>query len=65
MRPTMAGTCPARFFWTSSQEPQRPCGTNVGVTSEVEVNWRGLAGYSVQFQIQDTLKLTVRELERQ
>ena len=23
----MAGTCPARFSWTSSQESQRSCGT--------------------------------------
>ena len=29
----------------------------------MEADWRGLAGYSVQFQIQDTLKLTVRELD--
>ena len=28
----------------------------------MEADWRGLAGYSVQFQIQDSLKLTVREL---
>ena len=37
--------------------------TGVGVTSEVEVDWRGLAGYLVKFQIQDVLKLTVRELD--
>ena len=36
--------------------------TGVGVTSEVEVVWRGLADYPVKFQIQDVLKLTVREL---
>ena len=36
--------------------------TGVGVTSEVEVDWRGLADYLVKFQIQDVLKLTVREL---
>ena len=29
----------------------------------MEADWRGLPGYSVQFQIQDTLKLTVRELD--
>ena len=37
--------------------------TGVGVTSEVEAVWRGLAGYLVKFQIQDVLKLTVRELD--
>ena len=35
------------------------------VASEEEADRRELAGYSVQFQFQDTLKLTVRELERQ
>ena len=35
------------------------------VASEEEADRRELAGYSVQFQIQDTLKFTVRELERQ
>ena len=39
---------------------QRFC---VGVTSEVEADWRWLAGYLVKFQIQDVLKLTVRELD--
>ena len=34
--------------------------TGVGVTSEVEADRRGLAGYLVKFQIQDVLKLTVR-----
>ena len=29
----------------------------------MEADWRGLPGYSVQFQIQDTLKLAVRELD--
>ena len=37
--------------------------TGVGVTSEVEADWCGLAGYLVKFQIQDVLKLTVRELD--
>jgi len=37
--------------------------TGVSVVSEVEADWRGLAGYSVRFEIQDTLKLTVRELD--
>ena len=37
--------------------------TGVDVTSEVEADWRGLAGYLVKFQIQDVLKLTVRELD--
>ena len=31
--------------------------------SEVEADRRGLAGYSVRFQIQDALKLTVRQLD--
>ena len=35
------------------------------VASEEEADRRELAGYSVQFQIQDTLRLTVREVERQ
>ena len=35
------------------------------VASEEEADRRELAGYSVQFQIQDTLKFTVRELEHQ
>ena len=35
--------------------------TDVDVTSEVEADWRGLAGYLVKFQIQNVLKLTVRE----
>ena len=35
------------------------------VASEEEADRRKLAGYSVQFQFQDNLKLTVRELERQ
>ena len=34
----------------------------VGVTFEAEADWRGLAGL-VKFQIQDVLKLTVRELD--
>ena len=37
--------------------------TGVGVTSEVEADWRGLAGYLVKFQIQDVLKFTVREFD--
>ena len=37
--------------------------TGVGVTFEVEADWRWLAGYLVKFQIQDVLKLTVRELD--
>ena len=37
--------------------------TGVGDTFEVEADWRGLAGYLVKFQIQDVLKLTVRELD--
>ena len=37
--------------------------TGVGVTSEVEADRRGLAGYLVKFQTQDVLKLTVRELD--
>ena len=35
----------------------------VGVTSEVEAVWLGLAGHLDKFQIQDVLKLTVRELD--
>ena len=34
----------------------------LSVTSEVEADWRRVAGYLVSFQIQDVLKLTVREL---
>ena len=37
--------------------------TGVSVISEVEADGRGLAGYSVRFQIQDALKLTARELD--
>ena len=37
--------------------------TGVGVTFEVEADWRGFAVYVVMFQIQDVLKLTVRELD--
>ena len=37
--------------------------TDVGVTSEVETDWRGLAGYRVKFLIHDVLKLTVQELD--
>ena len=37
--------------------------TGVGVTFEVEADWRELAGYLVKPQIQDVLKLTVRELD--
>ena len=35
--------------------------TGVSVTSEMEADWRGLAGYLVKFKIQDVLKLIVRE----
>ena len=91
----MAGTCPARFSWTSSQEPltasvrDRQDGSSgsddswhndpvagyealcdvcfhalrLSVTSELEVDWHGLPGYLVKFQIQDELKLTVRDLD--
>ena len=37
--------------------------TGVGVTFEVKANWHELAGYLVKPQIQDVLKLTVRELD--
>ena len=37
--------------------------TGVSVISELEADGRGLAGYSVRFQIQGALKLTVRELD--
>ena len=37
--------------------------TNVGVTSEVEADWREFAGYLMEFQFQDVLKLIVRELD--
>ena len=37
--------------------------TGVSVTSEVEADWRGLAGYPVKFQIQNVLKLIVREFD--
>ena len=37
--------------------------TGVSVISEVEADGRGLASYSVRFQIQNALKLTVRELD--
>ena len=37
--------------------------TGVSVTYEVEADGRGLPGYSVRFQIQDAVKLTVRELD--
>ena len=37
--------------------------TNVGVTSEVEADWREFAGYLIKFQFQDVLKLIVRELD--
>ena len=32
--------------------------TGVSVEPEVEADWRGLAGQSVRFQIQDALELT-------
>ena len=37
--------------------------TGVSVTSEVEADRRGLAGYLVKFQIRGMLKLTIRELD--
>ena len=37
--------------------------TDVGVTSEMEADWRGLVGYLVKCLIHDVLKLTVRELD--
>ena len=37
--------------------------TDVGVTSEMEADWRGLVGYLVKCLIHDVPKLTVRELD--